>query len=329
MASLHDVARLAGVSKSTVSRVINDEYGVKEATKVKVRRAIEECGYVVNQVAKDLKSNKTNLIGIIVPRVASNATSQGVDGLSEIFEQAGKQVLLANSRLQAGKELQYIELFNQKRVEGIVMFATHIDDELVTAIKRSKAPVVLIGQDGSSFNIPSVIHDDYRVGYCAGEFLCQAGCKHVGFLGVQSDDIAVDQQRFDGFSTALKHLAAKPAKFHSQGQFSIASGRQEMADILSTNQQVDGVFLCYRPNCNRCDASYFCCGIGARKRYQGDRVGNDEMAAVVTPSLSTFAYGFEPAGNNAAKMLLEIIEQGRSQVSKLVLGFDWVPRESA
>ena len=77
MASLHDVARLAGVSKSTVSRVINDEYGVKEATKVKVRRAIEECGYVVNQVAKDLKSNKTNLIGIIVPRVASNATSQG------------------------------------------------------------------------------------------------------------------------------------------------------------------------------------------------------------------------------------------------------------
>ncbi|MET2973381.1 LacI family DNA-binding transcriptional regulator, partial [Vibrio harveyi] len=56
MASLHDVARLAGVSKSTVSRVINNEYGVKEATKIKVRKAVEECGYVVNQVAKDLKS---------------------------------------------------------------------------------------------------------------------------------------------------------------------------------------------------------------------------------------------------------------------------------
>ncbi|MDV5172346.1 LacI family DNA-binding transcriptional regulator [Photobacterium rosenbergii] len=329
MASLHDVARLAGVSKSTVSRVINDEYGVKEATKVKVKRAIEECGYVVNQVAKDLKSNKTNSIGIIVPRVASNATSQGVDGLSEIFEQAGKQVLLANSRLEPGKELQYIELFNQKRVEGIVMFATHIDDELVAAIKRSKAPVVLIGQDGSGFNIPSVIHDDYRVGYCAGEFLSQAGCKHVGFLGVQSDDIAVDQQRFDGFSTALKHLAAKPPKFHSQGQFSIASGRQEMANILSSNQQVDGVFCATDRIAIGAMQAIAAAGLVPGKDIKVIGVGNDEMAAVVTPGLSTFAYGFEPAGNNAAKMLLEIIEQGRSQVSKLVLGFDWVPRESA
>ncbi|MEF1307164.1 LacI family DNA-binding transcriptional regulator, partial [Vibrio owensii] len=77
MASLHDVARLAGVSKSTVSRVINNEYGVKEATKIKVRKAVEECGYVVNQVAKDLKSQKTNLIGVIVPRVSSHAISQG------------------------------------------------------------------------------------------------------------------------------------------------------------------------------------------------------------------------------------------------------------
>ena len=72
MASLHDVARLAGVSKSTVSRVINDEYGVKEATKIKVRRAIEECGYVVNQVAKDLKSNKTFKMVLSINKVNQN-----------------------------------------------------------------------------------------------------------------------------------------------------------------------------------------------------------------------------------------------------------------
>lgn len=58
MSSLHDVAKLAGVSKSTVSRVVNDEYGVKESTKIKVLKAISECGYMVNQVAKDLKSQK-------------------------------------------------------------------------------------------------------------------------------------------------------------------------------------------------------------------------------------------------------------------------------
>ncbi|NMV12755.1 LacI family DNA-binding transcriptional regulator, partial [Vibrio parahaemolyticus] len=105
MASLHDVARLAGVSKSTVSRVINDEYGVKEATKQKVRQAVAECGYVPNQVAKDLKSQKTNLVGVIVPRVSSHATSQGVDGLTDVLEKAGKHVLLASTHQAHEKEL--------------------------------------------------------------------------------------------------------------------------------------------------------------------------------------------------------------------------------
>ncbi len=204
MASLHDVARLAGVSKSTVSRVVNDEYGVKESTKVIVRKAIEECGYVVNQVAKDLKSRKTNLVGVIVPRVSSNATSQGIDGLSGIFDEAGKHVLLANTHQKHDKELEYIKIFNQKRVEGIVLFATHLDDSLVKAIKQSSAPVILVGQDGSLFDIPSVVHDDTRVGFEAGNRLTNVGCKKIGFIGVQSDDIAVDVERCNGLEKALK-----------------------------------------------------------------------------------------------------------------------------
>ena len=127
MASLHDVAKLAGVSKSTVSRVVNNEYGVKQATKDKVQKAIDELGYQTNLVAKELKSQKTNLIGVIVPRVASSATSQGVDGLSRVFDNAGKQVLLASTQQSFQKEIECIRLFNQKRFEGIILYATHLD----------------------------------------------------------------------------------------------------------------------------------------------------------------------------------------------------------
>lgn len=328
MASLHDVARLAGVSKSTVSRVINDEYGVKEATKIKVRRAIEESGYVINQVAKDLKSNKTNLIGIIVPRMTSNAIAQGVDGLSEAFEHAGKQVLLANSRLEPGKELQYIELFNQKRVEGIIMFATHVDADLIVAIKRSRAPVVLIGQDGTPYNIPSVIHDDYRVGYSAAEQLIGAGCRHVGFLGVRSDDIAVGRERFEGFCSGLKHTGFAEPDFHSEGEFTIDSGRTEMARLLTVHPETDGVFCATDRIAVGAIQAITAAGRKAGKEIKVIGVGNDELASVIHPGLSTFAYAFEPAGSNAARMLLEIIEQGRSQVAKLVLGFDWIARQS-
>ena len=163
MTSLHDVARIAGVSKSTVSRVMNNEYGVKPSTKAKVLEAVQACDYVVNQVAKDLKSQRTNLVGVIVPRVSSHATAQGVDGLTQIIEDAGKHVLLANTHQLHQKELDYIQIFNQKRVEGIIFYATHLDKHLVQAIQGSAVPVVLVGQDGSMYDIPSVVHDDVRV----------------------------------------------------------------------------------------------------------------------------------------------------------------------
>ncbi|AIU66485.1 LacI family transcriptional regulator [Vibrio coralliilyticus] len=328
MASLHDVARLAGVSKSTVSRVINNEYGVKEATKLKVMKAVDEVGYVVNQVAKDLKSQKTNLVGVIVPRVSSNATSQGVDGLSRIFEKAGKHVLLASTQQSDSKEIEFIRLFNQKRVEGIVLYATHIDTQLVEAISQSRAPIVLIGQDGSLFNIPSIVHDDLRVGYEAGKRLLNAGCENIGFIGVADSDLAVDKQRSDGLKQALTMHSEQELLFHCHGEFSIESGYANMRRLIKECPQVDGVF---------CATDRI--AIGAIKALQEENivvgeqvkilgVGNDELGFVVSPSLSTFSYPFDKAGESGANVLLELIEGKPQVMSKVVLTFQNIQRET-
>ncbi|KYN91254.1 transcriptional regulator [Vibrio cidicii] len=327
MASLHDVAKMAGVSKSTVSRVINDEYGVKESTKIKVLQAVAECGYVVNQVAKDLKSQKTNLIGVIVPRVSSHATAQGVDGLTAIFEQAGKHVLLANTHQVHEKELEYIQIFNQKRVEGIVFYATHLDAPLVKAIQQSAVPVVLVGQDGSMHNIPSVVHDDMRVGFEAGNRLVQAGCSQIGFIGVQRDDIAVDVLRSQGLEQSLA-FHQQSLLFHVRGDFSIESGYRLAKEQLKAHPKLDGLF---------CATDRL--AVGAVKALQEEGVqvgeqikvlgvGNDELAYVSTPSLSTFNYAFDKAGENAAKMLLERIAGRGQEMSKVVLTFQNISRET-
>ncbi|MBG0754089.1 LacI family DNA-binding transcriptional regulator [Vibrio cidicii] len=327
MASLHDVAKMAGVSKSTVSRVINDEYGVKESTKIKVLQAVAECGYVVNQVAKDLKSQKTNLIGVIVPRVSSHATAQGVDGLTAIFEQAGKHVLLANTHQVHDKELEYIQIFNQKRVEGIVFYATHLDAPLVKAIQQSAVPVVLVGQDGSMHNIPSVVHDDMRVGFEAGNRLVQAGCSQIGFIGVQRDDIAVDVLRSQGLEQSLA-FHQQSLLFHVRGDFSIESGYRLAKEQLKAHPKLDGLF---------CATDRL--AVGAVKALQEEGVqvgeqikvlgvGNDELAYVSTPSLSTFNYAFDKSGENAAKMLLERIAGRGQEMSKVVLTFQNISRET-
>ena len=328
MASLHDVAKLAGVSKSTVSRVINDEYGVKDSTKVKVRKAIEECGYVVNQVAKDLKSQKTNLIGVIVPRVSSSAISQGVDGLIRIFEQANKHVLLANSQQSNEKEIEFIRLFNQKRVEGIILYATHLDQDLVKVIGQSQAPVILVGQDGSFFDIPSVIHDDNRVGFSAGQRLIGAGAEKVGFIGVQSEDIAVDSMRYQGLVQALQFAGVGEPLFHSRGQFSIESGYEQMRQLLLEYPEMDGVFCATDRIAVGAVKAIRESGKVAGKDIKVLGVGNDEMGIISSPSLSTFNYAFDSAGETSANVLLDLLEGKQQNTSKVVLSFQAVERET-
>jgi LacI family sucrose operon transcriptional repressor len=327
MASLYDVAKLAGVSKSTVSRVINDEYGVKESTKAKVLAAVSECGYVVNQVAKDLKSQRTNLIGVIVPRVSSHATAQGVDGLTAIFEQAGKHVLLANTHLNHEKELEYIRIFNQKRVEGIVFYATHLDMSLVNMIKQSSVPVVLVGQDGSLYDIPSIVHDDFRVGYEAGKRLLDKGCRHIGFIGVQRDDLAVDTLRSTGLSQALRTHDLQ-VLFHAHGTFSIESGYQLTQNYLQQFPQTDGLFCATDRIAVGAIKAMRDAGIRAGDDVKVLGVGNDELALVSHPALSTFSYAFEKAGENAAKVLLERIEGRGKEMCKVVLTFQSIDRET-
>lgn len=327
MASILDVARLAGVSKSTVSRVINDEYGVKDSTKVKVNQVIKDCGYLPNQIAKDLKAKNTNLIGVIVPSISSNATSLGVEGISHAISRFDKRMLLANTEHDAETECQYIQIFNQKRVDGIILFATHIDKKLIKAIKASPAPVVVLGQDASLYNIPSIVHDDVRVGFTAAEKFIQAGCCKVGFLGVSRDDIAVDKCRYDGLTQGLELNDLEPI-YHSAGDFSFASGKREMEKLLRTEPEVDGVF---------CVTDRIAAGAMQALSEQGRAIGQDiqvigvgngDIAHVVTPRLSTFELAFESAGEKAAEMLLNIISRGQTDVAKLVLGFKWISGRS-
>ncbi|MHA6612674.1 LacI family DNA-binding transcriptional regulator [Photobacterium damselae] len=327
MASLHDVARLAGVSKSTVSRVINDEYGVKEATKLKVRQAVMECGYVPNQVAKDLKSQKTNLVGVIVPRVSSHATAQGVDGLTDVLEKAGKHVLLASTHQVHEKELEYIQIFNQKRVEGIILYATHLDTKLVTAIQSSAVPVVLVGQDGSMFNIPSIIHDDGRVGFEAGNRLIAKGCQTMGFIGVQGDDIAVDKLRSDGFILALQQHGLD-LTFHARGDFTIDSGYLLAKQHLAENPKLDGLFCATDRIAIGAMRAIQELGLTPGKDVFVLGVGDDELASVCTPTLSTFHYAFDKAGENGAKLLLDRIANRSFEMGKIVLTFETIDRQS-
>ena len=116
--NINEIAELAGVSRATVSRYLNDGY-VSEEKRAAIRKVIEETGYRPSQQARNLRSKVTKLVGVIIPDIESGSVSQMVSGISEVLSVKGYQLLLADTRNNTRAELKYLRIFEKNQVDGI------------------------------------------------------------------------------------------------------------------------------------------------------------------------------------------------------------------
>ena len=121
--TIAEIAQRAGVSKAAVSRYLNNGY-ISSEKREAIRRVIEETGYIPSQQAQTLRTGKSRMIGVIVPRIDSEAVSRVVAGISRIFEEQGYRLLLANTENRMDKELEYLEVFRTGNVDGVLLVAT-------------------------------------------------------------------------------------------------------------------------------------------------------------------------------------------------------------
>ncbi|MDU1265077.1 MAG: LacI family DNA-binding transcriptional regulator, partial [Peptostreptococcus sp.] len=142
--TIKDVAREAGVSISTVSRVINDSKPVTNEVKQRVLDVIKETGYVPNPLARSLVTKKSQLIGVIVPEVTDPFAAEILNGIEEISKMYNYDILLANTYSEKELEKKSINLLRAKQVEGIVMICWDLDQELVDQLDNSGIPAVYI-----------------------------------------------------------------------------------------------------------------------------------------------------------------------------------------
>ncbi len=178
MASIKDVAKLAGVGVGTVSRVINGNETVKPVTREKVNWAIEQLKYTPNEIARNFKKQSSQLVGMMVPTIAHPYFSKLAYYVeSELYENDYK-LLICNSEMQKEKELQYIEMLKMNQVAGIIVisyhdFYNHMQiDFPVISIDRYIAP-----------HVPHLSSDNYMGGVIATETLIKGGCKKLGYVG--------------------------------------------------------------------------------------------------------------------------------------------------
>ena len=203
MATIQDIAKKAGVTKSTVSRYLNGG-SISVETAQKIEKVIKEENYTPSPFARSLKAKFSSMIGVIVPRVDSSATALTLMGIDEVVEELNYEFIMNNSRQDSKREIKAIETFARNKVAGIILIATEITLNHIKAIKKCPVPVVIVGQE--HHEIHSVIHDDYQAGFELVENLAEIGYHEITYVGVSKQDHAVGVVRKEGvFSGAKVH----------------------------------------------------------------------------------------------------------------------------
>lgn len=324
--TIAEIASRAGVSKAAVSRYLNNGY-VSSEKREAIRRVIEETGYVPSQQAQTLRTGKSRMVGVIVPRIDSESISRVVAGISKVLEAQGYRLLLANTDNNIQKELEYLEVFRSGNVDGVILVATILSAAHRQAFGALGCPAVLAGQRMEGMSC--VYHDDQGAAAAVTELLLQGGRRRIGYIGVTPRDKAAGAARRAGWQEAMRAAGqeADPA-WMEQSDFSIDGGYAAAERLLARVPEIEGLF---------CATDSI--AIGAKKwleehgrRIPADTalagIGHSRLSELVCPKLATAHYYYQASGEEAARDLLEIIEQGIDRKKQLMLGFEVCPGES-
>lgn len=324
--TIAEIAKLAGVSKACVSRYLNHGY-VSEEKKRKIQTVIDATGYVPSRQAQILRTGKSRQIGVILPKINSESIGSMVAGISSVLNEKGFSMLLANTENDTKKELQYLELFQQGQVEGVIFFATMPSARQHAILKSYPIPIVALSQQLDELSC--VYNNDAAAAHALAELLLDSGRTHIGYIGVTQSDRAVGAGRFSGFCTAMQEHDRTVDETHviTTG-FTLEDGNTAAQQLLERAPDIDAVFCA--TDTLAVGAMQYIKGIG--KRIPDDisivGIGHSRMTEIVSPRLTTAHLFYETGGAEAAQMLLQIIDSGIDLKKQVMLGYEIIVQES-
>ncbi len=328
--TLEKVALLAGVSRATVSRVVNGSSAVRPHVRAAVLDAVRELGYVPNQAARSLVTQRTDSIALVFPETTSRVFSDDqffhriVQGVSQELEGAGKQLLLMMSGSTASHDRigQYVLAGH---VDGVMVASVHGADPLPMTLARMAVPVVSGGRPLGRSTVPYVDVDSVGGAAAAVRHLVGTGRRRIGTIAGPRDMVAgVD--RLAGYRTEIRGAHQRPVVAY--GDFTRESGANAMRELLERDPRLDAVFVA---------SDLMAHGALGALRAAGRRVPDDvavvgfddiELARYTDPPLTTVRQPIITLGRQLARQLLRLAA-GEQVEPALVLPTALVIRESA
>ncbi|MEC9489435.1 MAG: LacI family DNA-binding transcriptional regulator [Halanaerobiales bacterium] len=323
MTTQKDVAENAGVTVTTVSRVINNRGYIAEETRNKVFQVMEELNYRPNAVARSLSRKKSNVLGVILPAVNHPFFSSLLSYLEESAYQNDYKLMLCNSRMEAEKEKDYFNMLRAQQVDGIFMASHTID---IAAEMKIDLPVITF--DREIEGLPYICSDNIKGGRLAAEHLLARGAKKLAYIGGSLELDLLSNQRYQVFKE--KAAAAGVSVLNYQCQLDSFDRReyQRLAgQIFSEDREIDGIFA---------GSDLIAAAVIKEAQKNGIRVPDDlkvigyddlELAGLYNPEITTIGQPTAEIARQAVGQLLKAVN-GEEHKQKNILDVELIVRES-
>lgn len=327
-ASIKDVAKEAGVSIATVSRVLNDVDVVNEETKKKVLAAIKKLGYRPNIVARSLKTQKTKTVGIIIPDISNQFYPEIVRGAEDVANIYDYNIMLCNTDLDTEKETEYLKVLKEKMVDGVLYMSTSLGNDTIKLINELQLPTVLVETTDKDRSFPSVIIDNEQGAYDAVKFLIGKGNKRIAYIGPKDDIMNATSLRYKGYKRALAENNIDIDKNLVCFSGMKARDGYEAINIILNNNSIDSVF------CASDEIAMGAINSLRDKKFivpgDVDVLGFDNIygAEIFYPKLTTIAQPMYDMGSVGMRMLIKMINKEPLEKEHYVLDYQLIERDS-
>ena len=326
MATIQDVARIAGVSTATVSRVINNRNVVSEKTAVKVEKAIHELNYEPSVLGRNLRTSESRLLLVLIPSIANSFYTEIIRGIEDTAIEFGYNILLCQTGSNPKRESIYMNLVRNRLADGIISMDPAVDKVRLTELAKNY-PIVQCSEYDENGNISYVTIDSKLAAYQAVKYLIQIGHKKIGFINSDNKYLYA-RDRYEGYVKALK-------------EFNIPINTDWICNVenvgFEEGQRVMRVLLSHvdRPTAVFADSDMSAIGALKEINANGLRVPNDialigfdniEVSKVSHPTLTTISQPMYRMGSESARMLITKIS-GES-VANVILSHELLIRES-
>lgn len=323
--TINEIAKLSGVSRATVSRFLNNGY-VSEDKKARIQEVIDATGYRPSAQAQTMRTKRTKVIGVIIPKINSDSISRTVAGISSVLSQAGYQFLLANTENNEQAELKYLSVFQQNQVDGILLMGTILTKEHLAFFKNTQIPVIVIGQTLKQCSC--ICYDDYNAAKELTELILPYAGK-LGYIGVTKADIAVGTNRFEGFLAAVKEAGMTfDPSCYQEAAFHMQSGEEQAKVLFTRHPDIDTLF---------CATDHIAIGAMNYLEQTGRHipedvqiagVGDSQSASICRPTLTTVHNYYKTSGEEAAGLLLQYIHNKETVRKEIKMGYTIMERNS-